>query len=154
MTSTNPFDDLVDVTPILHECNRSDMNTASNICTCTDPGESYETRCAMEHKEGDDHSGRSRCHYGSGPIPTEVWKRSSEQDKEGTSYHIGSASKKRQTFDPKNGGSQYPPSLKFCAPTGAHTTGTTSLVQIGGDGVQNWNEDNPRATGTTNLGFE
>ena len=155
MMSTNPFDDLVDVRPVLDACNKP---TGSSACKCTDPGHKYNTPCVMG-KGDDDHTGRSHCYYGAQPIDSEGWKRA-KPDKDGTQYFIGSATRIRAPFEQSDVTNKpaYPRSLMFCAHPheddgDAAPTATKSKVNVSSTS-DTWDTENPNSGGTTNLGFE
>jgi hypothetical protein len=150
MTSTNPFDDLIDVIPLIKTCNdQTKTGTSNNACRCTDPGANYTTQCVI-HGSADDHSKRSHCYHGKS-VTAEHWKKNDTDSK----HYIGTNSTKTEFNANDDIASTYPSSLRFCAnPEGSADATHTKSAITSSDIPRTWNNRNTEPNNGDNIGFE
>ena len=160
VTSTKPpFDDLLDLLPLIDDCNNDSTN-----CACTDPSYEYPNKCSikpLDDSGNNDHSGRQRCTYG--PTGTSGYEKSASGKTTTDDYtHSVKTSGGRKNFDPtESTTSIYPRGLLFCnnplqgaLPTASSTNLTPDENNPDNVSQAQWSTTNTGTANQPNLGFD
>jgi hypothetical protein len=160
--TSNIFMSRLDVKPLLTSCS----NTQAS-CQCTDPSYIYTTPCSLKSTTGE-HTGRSKCYYGSAPTSAEGIRPSTATttftDPVFKVNPPGSGGKQAFT---NTGGTTYitgayntyPKSLMFCANPGTGNADITNATpNLGYDAdtssFTSWDTQPKTAAPQTNIGFD
>lgn len=156
LTTKNVFDDLLDIIPIVKDCNADKTK-----CLCTDPSYLYKNKCSIK-PINTDHTGRSQCSYGkTGDNQAENSVSGNLKNSDKYNYTVGTTTGRASFSKDTSGLGSQPPSLLFCANptgTGALPTKTKSQITPGTDGSIDSGEWKTSSVGNdttqTNLGFD
>ena len=157
LTTKNVFDDLLDIIPIVKDCNADKAK-----CLCTDPSYLYKNKCSIKPRNTD-HTGRSQCSYGkTGDNQLENSVSGNLKNSDKYNYTVGTTTGRASFNQTSNDFRSQPASLLFCSnPTGtggtALPTKTKSQIDPGTNGTIEAGEWNAPSVGTdtqTNLGFD
>lgn len=166
-----PFDDLMDVMPLIKDC-----KTNKTKCACTDPSFNYSTPCKINPVGSNaGHSGRKQCTYGgnqntgsSGGSYENSVSNSTKSDNKDFTFQVGTNTN-RATFDPTSNTLGFQPrSILFCAnPDPAHSSAGTDAGALptqtksqvtsnnsGGVNPNSWSQVKPGSDNQPNLGFD